>query len=123
MGFLMYTNNYDIGDLIKLSPADVVFTFCENDCEAGPSEYSRFGLAVEDNVVALLIDKKEAVEYGGELVFLVGNSRCYMTYEAAGRQPYLNVITISDKEKEDVNSNGRCNATGIRERMDNNEGW
>jgi len=69
-----------------------VHTFSEVDCEAGPAEYNRFGLVVEDNVVALIIDAKEDPEYGGELVFLVGNQRCYMTYQPPGNLPYLNVI-------------------------------
>ena len=88
----MVTDNYTVGDLIKFTPADVVYTFSEVDCESGPPEPNRFGLVVEDNVLALLIETKEDPDYGGQLMFLVGNQKCYMTYHPPGNKPYLNVI-------------------------------
>ena len=80
-----------------LGPSDIVHTYDTVTCDAGPPEPTRFGLAVEDNVTAIVVGIKEDPDYGGEIELLVGLQRAHMTYPA-GHRPELRILTIGDKE-------------------------
>ena len=88
----MYSTDYKVGDLVHLSPADVVHTWTGENCDAGPVESTRFGLAVEDQVTALIIEIKEEPDVYGEITLLVGLQKCYMTYNGSFNRPELKVI-------------------------------
>ena len=92
-----YSRDYVPGDLIMLGPSDIVHTYDTVTCDAGPPEPTRFGLAVEDNVTAIVVGIKEDPDYGGEIELLVGLQRAHMTYPA-GHRPELRILTIGDKE-------------------------
>ena len=92
-----YTRNYSPGDLVMLGPSDVVHTYNNLDCDAGPASPIRFGLAVEDNVTAIVVGIKEDPEYGGEIELLIGLQQAHMTY-LVGHRPELKVLTIEDTE-------------------------
>ena len=89
----MLTDQYIKGDLVCLSPENVVHMWHEPDCSEGPAQPTRFGLAVDDRVTAIVLDIKEDPEYGGEVVLLIGLQRAYMTYPT-GQRPQLRKITM-----------------------------
>ena len=89
----MLTDKYRKGDLVCLSPANVVHIWNDPDVSACEAQPERFGLAVDDHVTAIVLEIKEDVEYGGEVVLLIGLQRAYMTYPA-GQRPYLRKITM-----------------------------
>jgi hypothetical protein len=94
----MYSVNYNIGDLVLLSPSEVIYTNTTHNCESGPAESLRFGLAVDDGVTALILDINEEPNVFGEIMFLVGLQKCYMSYHAEGR-PELKIIgKIGEKQ-------------------------
>ena len=88
----MYTNKYDIGDLVCLNAGHVVYCYDGVNCDAGPANPTRFGLAVNDFVPAIVLDIKEDPEYGGEILLLIGLQRAYMNYDP-GEKPELRKLS------------------------------
>ena len=101
----IYTCDYQIGDLVMLSPADVVQTINSNDCASGPPQ-TTLGLAVDDGVTALILEIKETPEFWGhgEITLLVGKLQCYMNYNGPDCRPKLRIL--GKKEVLNADSNG-----------------
>tara|TARA_B100000212_G_scaffold334902_1_gene306195 strand:- start:943 stop:1230 length:288 start_codon:yes stop_codon:yes gene_type:complete len=95
----MYSTEYKIGDLVHLSPSDIIYMSNGEDCGVGPCSPTRFGLAVSDSVCGLIIDIKEEPNLHGEILLLVGLQECWMTYAGSEVRPMLKIIGKTGEDK------------------------
>ena len=89
----MYTSDYKKGDLVMLSPADVIQTINEVDCASCPA-YTTLGVAIDETVTGIILEICETDEYWGhgEITLLIGTMECYMNYQGPHNRPKLRVL-------------------------------
>lgn len=97
---VVLTDEYSVGDLILLTPSNIIYSYDYHNCECGPGTPTRFGFsASNDGTPAIIINIKTDPDYGCEIIFLVGLEHYYMTHATPGDLPYLNVIKNYENEE------------------------